>query len=136
MKILIPILFLFFSFKASAQDSLEHSIKYDFKDTIGNIVFDSLTHRFGTVNKIPKKMIKRFKYLGGDQPLFITKTRTRDPGFICKYPKEPLKAGEIYELEVCLVNRSGSHYQRMGIILSDGRSIYFKITAKVKEKKD
>jgi hypothetical protein len=103
-----------------------------FRDTIFDIAFDSTSHNLGKI--IPSnangnnKLVKHFKYLGTDT-IFIKRTWTGDPHFICEYPREQLIPNKIYSFTVCFYHeRQGKLNKHMGFELSDGNSITFKFT--------
>ena len=102
-----------------------------FRDTIGQLVFDSIHHNLGEISSKNEtdKIVKYFKNIG-DTPLVITRTWTNDPHYICESPREPLFPGEIYPFTICfwLKGLQGKMNKRMGFNLSDGSriSIHFK----------
>jgi hypothetical protein len=104
-----------------------------FRDTIFNVALDSTSHNLGNI--IPSnangnnKIVKHFKYLGTDT-IFIERSFTGDPHFICEYPREPLIPNKIYSFTVCFFHqeRQGKLNKHMGFVLSDGNRITFKFT--------
>lgn len=102
-----------------------------FKDTLHNLAFDSLQHNLGEITPVNTTIIKYFKYIGS-KPLFITRTWTNDPHYICKYPKGMLEKGKVYSFQVCFWHqgRSGVLSKMMGFKLSNGKTIRFTFAGK------
>lgn len=102
-----------------------------FRDTIFNIAFDSISHHLGNIVPSNKnnRLVKYFKYIG-KEPIFIKKTWTSDPHFICEYPKELLMPNKIYSFTICFwhQDRQGNMTKVMGFDLSDGNRISLKFT--------
>jgi len=105
------------------------SSQFVFRDTMFNLVFDSLTHNFGDIKPINNRLIKHFKYIG-TEPIFISRTWTTDPHFICEYPKELLMPNTVYSYTICFYHQNGGGIinKKMGFNLSDGNriTIHFK----------
>lgn len=101
-----------------------------FKDTLHNLVVDSLQHNLGEVSPVNTKLTKYIKYLGAE-PIFITRIWTSDPHYICKYPKM-LEQGKVYPLQICFWHqgRSGVISKVMGFKLSNGQNIRFTFIGK------
>jgi hypothetical protein len=133
--ILIPIFFLFLQNVFSQQYMLSQneidSLHITFKDTVFNIVFDSVENNLGYIKpaKGSNKLVKYFKYIG-DEPIVITKAWTSDPHYICRYPREPLTPGGIYSFTVCFAHwhKQGKMYKTMGFKLSNGNNIRLRFT--------
>ena len=98
-----------------------------YKDTLGSIVVDSLDHNLGLIPPLDHnntRVVKHFKYIGSDS-VFITRTWTSDPHFICQFPKERLIPQVDYTLTICFAHRGrqGIMHKTMGFDLSDGTRI-------------
>ncbi len=101
----------------------------EFRDTQYSLVADSFSNNMGIIPPTKPRLVKHFKYIGTDSlSVFITRTWTTDPHYICKFPREPLIPGEIYELTICFwhQNRIGAFQKTMGINLSNGERITFR----------
>ena len=113
---------------------LDSSKLTEFRDTIYDFAFDSLTCNM--VNMPQRHMIitKKFKYLGHDE-IEIIRAWTGDPHFICDYPKEPLKKGKIYTFNICFhfKDRKVPFNKEMGFDLSNKRRIDFTFFGNVQE---
>lgn len=103
-----------------------------FKDTLNEIVTDSFAHNFGTVTKLPNSLVKYFEYIGTDS-LFITRTWTSDPHYICKSPRGYLIPNKIYSITVCFAQpyRKVRFTKVMGFDLSNGSKIMFSFSGNV-----
>jgi hypothetical protein len=95
-----------------------------FRDTVGNFVFDSVSHNLGRKVFAPgnQSLVKHFKYIGKN-PVIIASAFTSDPHYICKYPTEPLKTGQVYSFTVCFTTIVGVMYKVMGFVLPDEQRI-------------
>ena len=97
-----------------------------FKDTLFNIVFDSVSHDLGMIKPIHENssLVKHFKYIGKDT-IVITRTWTGDPHFICEYPREALIPNKIYSIKICFWHegKQGKMHKSMGFGLSDGNRV-------------
>lgn len=109
MKIFFCLLFTVFSSSMLfAQDRpriyvpLDSSKLNEFRDTIYDFAFDSLTCNMVNMPQRQMTITKKFKYLGNDG-IGIIHAWTGDPFFICDYPKETLKKGKIYTFNICFV---------------------------------
>ncbi|MFM7709351.1 MAG: hypothetical protein ACKO5C_00405 [Ferruginibacter sp.] len=117
----------FISF-ADAQTDPSSFTKFTFRDTIHNLVFDSLRNDMGEVEpvNVNNQMVKHFIYLG-DEPVFITSQKSGDPHFICDYPQEPIVRGKVYSFTVCFwfQNGRGHFNKQMMLELNNGKQIFF-----------
>lgn len=104
----------------------EQQLKVEFKDSFQFFVTDSFLHDLGEIPDTNNKIVKYFKYIGSE-PVFIQRTFTGDPHFICRWPREPLMPGQIYSFTVCFwhKHRRGHFKKRMGFILSNNERISF-----------
>jgi hypothetical protein len=98
-----------------------------YRDTLGFIVMDSFLHNFGNIAPVDHnntRVVKHFKYIGSDS-VFITRTWTSDPHFICQFSKERLIPQVDYTLTICFAHRGrqGIMHKTMGFDLSDGTRI-------------
>ncbi len=105
-----------------------------FRDTESEIATDSLIHDFGEVQNKNMEIIKHFRYIG-ENSVFIKKTWTEDPHYICSYPTEILTPNQTYSFKVCfhLKNRKGVFKKRMGLVLSNGKRIAFTFKGNIVE---
>jgi hypothetical protein len=95
-----------------------------YRDTLGFIVMDSFLHNFGNIPPVDHnntRVVKHFKYIGSDS-VFISRTWTSDPHFICQFPKERLIPQVDFTLTICFAHRrrQGIMHKTMGFDLSDG----------------
>jgi len=134
LKGLLLIIFIFttaltFGQNRQSQKTTQEPANISFKDTVFQIVVDSISHNLGQI--VPtndnNRLVKYFKYIG-TEPIFITRAWTGDPHFICEYPKDQLIPTKIYSFTVCFwhKDRQGSMTKMMGFDLSDGNRISFK----------
>jgi hypothetical protein len=72
------------------------------------------------------KLKKYFKYIGPDT-IFITRSWTNDPHYICEYPQGVLEQGKIYSFTICLtfIKARGRFEKTMGFYLNNKRIIPF-----------
>lgn len=120
-KTLLTILFLAGSLSLFAQKA-----ERNYADTLQGIATDSFSHDLGNIPMVNNKLKKTFIYTGADT-VFITRTWTGDPHFICEYPKEAIVKGKSYSFTVCFWNegRPGLFHKTMGFELSNGEMIAF-----------
>lgn len=106
-----------------------------YADTLHGIVTDSFSHDLGDIPMVNNKLVKYFNYTGPDT-LFILRTWTGDPHYICDHPKGPIVKGKDYSITVCFWNegRTGLFHQTMGFELSNGKSIVFVFKGRVLKK--
>ena len=136
----ICILLLFSSAILLGQDlptlyvSIDSSKLNEFRDTIYDFAFDSLTCNMVNMPERQMTVTKKFKYLGHDE-IRIDGAWTGDPFFICDYPKEFLKKGKIYTFNICFYfkNRKGPFKREMGFDLSNKKRISFTFRGNVQE---
>jgi hypothetical protein len=97
-----------------------------FADTLQDIATDSFSHDLGNIPMLNNKLNKSFIYTGMDT-VFIIRTWTGDPHYICEYPKGPIVKGKFYFFTVCFWNegRPGLFHKTMGFELSNGKRIAF-----------
>lgn len=99
-----------------------------FRDTIYNLVFDSLTHNLGDIDTPHinnSKIVKYFKYIG-KQPLIMGRPqRGGEPSHICNYPLGVLIPNKVYSLSFCLMHqgKKGKMAKIFTILLSDGNTL-------------
>ncbi|MGQ0740290.1 MAG: hypothetical protein ACT4OJ_14655 [Bacteroidota bacterium] len=106
-----------------------------FADTLQGIATGSFSHDLGNVPMQNNKLIKSFIYTG-DDTVYILRTWTGDPHFICDYPKGPMVKGNIYLFTVCFWHegRPGIFHKTMGFNLSNGKTIAFVFKGNVLKK--
>lgn len=100
-----------------------------FRDTISDFVIDSAFHNLGSINPdLDARLVKHFKYIGGDS-IYIEKTFTSDPHFICQYPRGVIIPNELYSLTICFFHkgRRGTMNKSMGFRMSNGEIILFRL---------
>ena len=113
---------------------LDSSKLTEFRDTIYDFAFDSLTCNMVNMPQRYMTITKKFKYLGHAE-IEITRAWTGDPHYICDYPKEPLKKCKIYTFNVCFSfkDRKGPFKREMGFDLSNEQRIVFTFRGNVQE---
>ncbi len=106
-----------------------------YADTLQDIATDSFSHDLGNIPMVNNKLTKPFIYTGTDT-LFIIRTWTGDPHYICEYPKEAIVKGKTYAFTVCFWNegRPGLFNKTMGFELSNGKRIVFVFKGQVLRK--
>jgi hypothetical protein len=115
----------------SQSHCLTDTTQITFRDTISNIVVDSLTHNLGQI--VPtnnyNRLVKYFKYIG-TEPVYVVRVWTSDPHYICQYPTEILIPNKVYSFTTCFAHhgRQGKMKKIMGLDLSDGTTISLKFT--------
>lgn len=121
--------------KSETQSAIESEFK--FRDTVYGIAIDSLNNDLGLITPVdePIYFLKHFTYTGTNE-IWITKTWTSDPHYICDYPKEKLIPNKIYSLKICLSHksRSGMVNKQLGFYLSDGHMIQLHLKGHYKSK--
>lgn len=105
-----------------------------FGDTSALFVCDSFQNNMGLVNPDNSHFSKAIKYIGPDS-IFIVKSYTNDPHFICEYPKGPLTSGHVYLVKFCFFHKNGVGVfnKNMGFILSNNEKVKFRFRGCVKK---